>query len=347
MSQDRDYAIIIAFDGYNNDLEPLQGAINDAKNFYNWVIDDVNGGSVPEENVTTLWDEQGKFDDYATVNDTLRQVLGLDQLENREERRRRLYIFFAGHGITVNAPIGVRQSDTTAVLARECNPNMLEFGYHFAACIIWEALEKIRTYDEAFLIMDCCRDIDSTVRPNDFWGIDLKGSGDAPKIFTLFAAEVGHASRERPIDGKTQGLFTTSLINNLRYSHNSDGKVTFKSLSDGIYNDFPEERGQSPVLQSPSTQDDEIVICRPQEILLGSIKVNFGHYAGQRGTVLFHSGDNFEQEENLETITEEYTVTDLDYGLYTIAISLDASNRPVIRNTAITATERNPHVQFN
>lgn len=226
-----DYAIVVGisrYPGYDA-LSDLRGPENDVANFINW-LNCNEGGDVQEGKIKTVLSSQHQplvqRPVYQEVDDLIDQHLS--RARNQGGRAgRRLYLFFAGHGIApdINTPL---------LLAANARSDRL--GSHMPGRAYADFLTMWGIFDEVVLFMDCCQ----THMPRaPLRVLEWGDQADAPnpgKSFYGFATSVGDIAREMKMDnGKVQGVFTTALVEGL-----GQGKVSGSELEGYIFNRMAE-----------------------------------------------------------------------------------------------------------
>lgn len=225
-SQNRDFALVVGIDRYANSdfLEPLSGPKSDVERFLRWLTSP-EGGSVPETNVTPYMlvsDDQCSKPKWSDVVALFGNLCGLSQ--GSEARiGRRLYIFFAGHGVGPDL-------DDAALLTVEANDDLPVYieGRRYANIFRARAL-----FEQVILIMDCCRDFDGDLPAPMFpfkYRIDAGGAHKV-KWFYAYATGFGRAAREKTFGTEINGIFSHALIDGLEGAAvDGEGCITGSSL---------------------------------------------------------------------------------------------------------------------
>ena len=227
-----DYAIVVGIQHYNGDIPQLQGSNNDADLFRQWLIAP-DGGGLDPHNVTYLISAGAPGRPRGEeIENVILQFF--DHYNTTGARRgRRLYLYFAGHGVTpAQDPYGV---DCALVMGDAVRLALRSMPGRLAATRVRSAT----LFDEIVLFMDCCREVNGLVVSS--CGLpDLRGTSAArlPFIYGLAAAWALTASERllpHPFDSKEQplwqGVFTHSLLNGLRSAVNpTSQEVTSGSL---------------------------------------------------------------------------------------------------------------------
>jgi hypothetical protein len=238
-----DYAIVVGIETYPG-LSKADGAKNDAEAFQAWLVDPA-GGNVPKDQVTlVVTPAYGEpLPAVEEAEPTAMQVLLAAQAllkrgKNEGHVGRRLYLFFAGHGI---AP----REWETALLMANAEKGCMGSIYHWLGEYTAEHFRQTGYFDEILLFMDCCREIKPVEAPNMPWG-PVRGSGfPAVKRFYAFATRWSELAWSRPtVEGGAHGEFTTALLEGFKRAEepNSGGQITSASLKQYLLDRLPSLR---------------------------------------------------------------------------------------------------------
>jgi len=219
MANDRDYAIIIGINDYL-ELPKLSGPVNDAEKFKEWLLD-VDGGHVPEDNCNFI---EVTADLSKPILDDVEEAL-LSIIGDRTRQFRRLYFFFAGHGL------GVNFHDSALVLPKwQVNRSRYALSSHQ----YWSYTISSNFFEEVFFFLDCCRDRTQRARGNDLTLDNIKEGGKGVNGVVFYAAEFGNSAREQTklAPGElVQGFFSKALMEGLKGAAvDADGAITADSL---------------------------------------------------------------------------------------------------------------------
>lgn len=260
-----DFAVVVGVEKYDASIGSLQGSERDARSFYEWLIDP-KGGDVPKENITLIVSSKWPAGGMPTTDTVDEPFVGLRRKarDNGGRLGRRLYIFFAGHGIAPNG-----NPDEAAILMANAQPDV---PYHIPGRLYANALLVEGMVDEIVLFMDCCRDNYSRAEVRSLpWMLSPNSSAGKTKHFYGFATRWGQKSRERQIldgrvveqGGEFRGVFTTAVLEALQGRvRDASGAVTGELLVSHVHNRLPEllagefERPQF-------AHDAGIVFCAP------------------------------------------------------------------------------------
>jgi len=233
-----DHAIIVGIDHYAQGIASLSGAINDCKLFEEWLVTPGMGGLDPA-NVTKLLSsgpppsgeprhqqiENKLYDYYGLVRDQLWQG------------GRRLYLFFAGHGVTKRPPY----TDQRGLVMADSQADMLRgLDCGLPAKVMW----RTRTFKEVIMVMDCCAEVAQQIQMES----SLAQLGDLTVTDRAFihihAAPVGVTTVERimphPLRPNGEqplchGVLTNRLLLGLTTTRDANGQVTAKTLKEYLY----------------------------------------------------------------------------------------------------------------
>jgi hypothetical protein len=228
-----DYAIVVGIATYPF-LDSLSGPVNDAKDFRKWLVDPA-GGNVPRANVKTVFSSRRAPRPGAVPEPTVVPIdAACEDIIRRAEQSggrggRRLYLYFAGHGI---AP---KRNDALLMMA---NAAKRVPGHHIAGSRYAEWFRDSAFFDEVVMFMDCCQERYPrvTVRDPPFEA----NPGQRPsRHFYAYATEWSRATREGPFGGAgaVRGLFTLALLAGLRTAdRNERGQLTGAMLQAFVLN---------------------------------------------------------------------------------------------------------------
>ena len=226
---EHDHALVVGIDHYGHGIKELSGAINDCELFCRWLTTPGMGGLNPS-NVTyfrstapgdpirnQIEDRLGEFFDQAAAQGV---PLG-----------RRLYLFFAGHGLVPPPP----DKSGCALVMADARPNQLRGLLGFRAA---DAMRMTGLFEQVMLVMDCCAEVSG---PSEldcllpyYADTDLP-----PRPYThIQAAQLGASTAERELDDpldparprRWQGVLTHALLRGLTTAADHSGEVTASSL---------------------------------------------------------------------------------------------------------------------
>jgi hypothetical protein len=233
----QDWAVIVGIAHYpGRGLKPLLGPVADAEDFRTWLRDPNGGGLTDDARIKyTSSDDFPKAKTFprARPNQSDVQIL-FDEVRDEvaaspEGMGRRLWVYMSGHGCTA---LSLQSLDTVAlILANSEDPDPLR-GY--PAVLKADLWRRRPLFEEAVVILDCCRDIaTNAVAPLDEGAVALEGKHG--RLATFLATGWDSKAREIDfqIDGQTvrRGLFTKALLEVLRDAH---GRVDGWQLREAV-----------------------------------------------------------------------------------------------------------------
>jgi hypothetical protein len=282
MKHDEDWALVVGLQSYKG-LTDLKGPENDASDFHDWVTSDApSGGGVPKAQAKLILSSQfpGPFKKVSDARPTAEQITrffedlddtALDNKQANKGRRvgRRLYLYFAGHGI---APLAGDDDELEESALLMANATEGRFGRHVPGRRWLNWFHRAGYFRELVLLMDCCRDvyIRAPLHVPDLDKIINTRAMKSTKRFLAFATKWSSRSRERPIPvlgGKDRGVFTATLMKGLRgAASDASGNITAASLKSYLIRNYKEWLAPAdlaipdllpePEVEVPSNSDD-------------------------------------------------------------------------------------------
>jgi hypothetical protein len=197
------WAIVIGVDDYGDDRLRLNGAVDDAHRFGEWVGSDAGGG-VPAANLTLLADP--------TKDDIVTAISEVVSAVEKAATAERLYFYFSGHGLT--ARVGGR--DESALVTPGFSE--LHTDHSLAIRSLTEHFETTPLADQ-FFFLDACRDIPWEDREFEIgrWPLPRRRDPGAPPVqqFILYATSPGRRAEEVGFPDEAQGAFSGVLMDGL------------------------------------------------------------------------------------------------------------------------------------
>jgi hypothetical protein len=252
-----DYAIVVGIDDYNAGIPALQGCVNDALLFQEWLLDP-DGGGLDPANIHFI--QSSKPPNGRPPRDEIENLILTyydHQNTTGRSRGRRLYLYFAGHGVTPNPPL---DDDCGIVMANAVSQVLRSLPGRLTT----KRVQRASLFEETVLFMDCCRQVRGRVTAD----CDLPdGLGDptlATKLRFIygFAAQWAMTASEQmlphPVDPKKQhmwqGVFTHTLIRGLRSAIDpATNDVNSASLKQFVINAvqqlLPPDDNRRPLIQ--------------------------------------------------------------------------------------------------
>ena len=264
--QPKDFALVIGIDDYP-DFRPLNGAVNDAQKFADWLTDTEIGGGVPQENcrliLSTLDPLKPGMDDVTSNLSSL-----WDRISNTPaDQTRRFYFYFSGHGF------GFTSSDVGLCLA-PWSKTLRNFALH--AEKYRRLISESGRFNEIFFFLDCCRiRVRGVEAMGPFMGwIRPEVGAKEARHFTAYATQYLDAAFEAEIDqldgdpevSLDRGFFTTALLKALYGDEASEeGGVPLNALKKYLEKEVKSlankhNKNQVPVIQSDFIQENQVVL---------------------------------------------------------------------------------------
>ncbi|WP_262147131.1 caspase family protein [Chryseobacterium foetidum] len=336
-----DFAVVIGVSHYKG-LTKLQGPGDDAQKFYDWLTGETEG-SLPTENCHLIL---SKEDPLTPVQDGIDTAFAhiLEGFRSGGKEGRRLYFYFSGHGL------GIDWNETALVL-----PPWTDIlrNYALSSSGYLKTLIQCGYFKEVFFFLDCCRNRMVGVNGAQPLFANIKpAAGTAECVSYVFSAtEFDNKAFEAVIqpgngslldNNRTQGLFTTSLMNGLKGAAAENGKVTTTSLTNYLKLHLPElaksvQKIQIPRFHSESGGDDVTIIdgFKPKEI---SLIISF---KGDKRTVILEDSDlNIIREDNTENGKWTVSVKKSSYAIY------NKGEADLARSIRIDGTQNEVHYEF-
>jgi hypothetical protein len=222
MPNTRDYAVVVGVNHYKK-LQLLEGPINDATSFKKWLVDP-DGGDLPEKNCTLI--TSNGVDPFLPIQDTIDEALATIVEPRNPDGYRRLYFFFAGHGVGVKWDVNGLCMPKWSTLFR--NAALSSKGY-------LDLIVESNLFEEVYFFLDCCRDHRINANPlHPTLGWDRPGGGSC-KGLVLYATDFENAAYEGAVgNGGNQyirGYFSQALVEGLNGAAvNKEGNITVDQL---------------------------------------------------------------------------------------------------------------------
>jgi len=148
-----DFAVVIGIDGYAG-LRPLKAAKRDATRFSEWLIDP-GGGGLPPENVRLIRSNITPGEPFSArpILQDIEEALWSIGVQQYTRLGRRLYFYFAGHGV------GPAFNEVAMLLATAAMGRLTNIGLTQVQRFFHDAA----VFDEVVYILDCCREEQSAI----------------------------------------------------------------------------------------------------------------------------------------------------------------------------------------
>lgn len=256
-----DWALCVGIGNYGSSsrLDPLPGALNDAKAMYDWIVDP-QGGNVPEANAKLILSPEPQVDDFPSpaadavgsfLRARYRDAEASRQSGNGFTAGRRLWLYFSGHGIGFPD-----DGEDTGLLTADAVPPLRDFP-HIAGKAWAEAFRITKAFDEVVLFMDCCR-LETNRTALTKPAVQVFKATPPGKLLAAFAVSASKAAFEADsaIHGVPRGKFTVALEELLKNRSNS--AVMARDFLDQLALQVPD---CDPLPMSPHT-DFEFLTAR-------------------------------------------------------------------------------------
>lgn len=234
----RTLAIVAAADAYpsGTGLDPLHGAIKDAKAFVSW-LKSPSGGSLPSSSIKVFVSDPN-FEDAKPsranvtryLKDVVNELRDHRDATGEETPIERLYLYLIGHGEQASSTSGNLFVDA-AWLGAGFDKNNLDD--HLSGAAMAEELKKTGFFKEIVVMMDCCR-TKGTLRSVDAFKLQSEnGPADLPGFIVMFACEPEQAAYEQKIPGGVEhhGVFSLALNEGLNHKRVA-GRLRIPELLD-------------------------------------------------------------------------------------------------------------------
>ncbi len=203
-----DYALVVGIDHYPG-FRDLIGAIADAKDFDQWLIDSNTGGGLPEENRRIILSEP---DSRRPIQNDIDDALESLIVAIGSNHVRRFYLYFSGHGLS-SSRMG---ADLCLAVWSSLRRNAAIDSQAY-----YELLAGTGSFDEIVCFLDCCRvrianthgQISTLGRPKPD---QLTGN---ERRMVAYSTEYQNAAYEALTDtdeADVRGYFTKALMEALR-----------------------------------------------------------------------------------------------------------------------------------
>lgn len=226
---DRDHAIVVGIDHYGHGIKALTGAINDCDLFCRWLTKPGMGGLNPD-NVTYFRSTAPGDPVRGQIEDRLGDFFE-EANAHGLPRGRRLYLFFAGHGLVPPPP----DRSGCALVMSDARPGQLRGLLGFTAA---DAMRMTGLFEEVMLVMDCCSEVSGPAELLCYLPYYADPGLPARPYTHIQAAQWGSTTAEReledPLDPtepkRWQGVLTHALLRGLTTAADHSGSVTAASL---------------------------------------------------------------------------------------------------------------------
>jgi hypothetical protein len=225
-----DYAIVVGINHYLAGIKALKGPINDCELFCRWLVEPSMGGLNPAHVSQFVSAGPPPEPMRNQIEDLLADFFECANQGGWDGRR--LYLFFAGHGLTKPPP---NQRDCGLVMA-DARPILLRGLLGEVAA---NGMRLTGLFKEVMLVMDCCAEVSGPAELLCY----LPNYGDATlrdvrPYLHIHAAAWNATTAERelpdPLDpqkpAKWQGVLTNTLLRALTTASDAAGEITSASV---------------------------------------------------------------------------------------------------------------------
>ena len=290
MPNSEDYAIVVGINNYP-DLRSLSAAERDATRFAEW-LHAPDGGDLPIENIHQILSS-----DYKEPSSPFRaQPLQIDidevyaklGVDSKTRVGRRLYFYFAGHGL---AP----SFDDVALLM--ANAARTRLSSNIGLRKYRSFLHDAAPFDEVIIFLDCCRDFEDRAEPQGPMFTNRLNQDRAPlvKDFLMLAAGYGRKAFEPQAgdSGDRRGLLTEAILKGLKEDEGIDGQITAASLAAYVKRCVPELAKAAGLKQAPEIPviTSEIVFTKVREAEIAEVGVTIEAAPGLEGELVLKNGE--------------------------------------------------------
>jgi hypothetical protein len=333
----KDYAFIIGIDDYIPEREggpkQLDAAKRDAREFEEWFLKE-SEGDPKNKFCKSVYSKRERITPiHCEVEEKLDELL--DEARKDPDQNRRLYFYFAGHGL------GIGQDPTNNALcmadwsARKPNRAISSREYH-------DLFLNFGLFRQVVILLDCCRDIKmriKTIPPGDFPAV---GSGPhQAEVFIGYAAKSNNPAYEITIvDGEKRGVFTYVLLNGLRGGAADDkGNIASCSLKKYLIKYVPEFANEKQYAQIPDINDgltdpDSIFATLPA---VPSVDCIISFKQKRTGPVMLVDKQGKIIHDNVEAFEKEFTIH-LKKGIYLL--------KDIMNNDEVSIDVEGPRFSF-
>lgn len=245
-----DYALVIGINNYTppkkSGLRALKGAINDANYFEAWLTSP-EGGNLSPENCHKITSTISPLTPLQEEVDSKIEEM-IAQIKASGGKARRLYFYFAGHGLGSMDDI----EDIALCLAKwsELRRNMALSSQKYK-----ESIRQFGYFEEIFLFADCCRNTKINVKPLQptFAPFEPSPLSGSTRLFIGYATQYQDQSFEAETgNSEMRGVFTRVLIEALKgAAADENGVITADGLRDYLYLHTPIEAQKEGYKQKP------------------------------------------------------------------------------------------------
>lgn len=339
----QNYALLIGINNYTppqkSGLRPLKGAINDANYVEEWLTAE-DGGNLPPENCFIITSTpEPLLPLQEEIDSKIEEMIG--QVKTQGGKARRLYFYFAGHGLGSMDNI----QDIALCLAKwsELRRNMA-----LSSELYKEVLRQFGYFEEIFLFADCCRNTKINVKPLQptFAPFQPSPSSGDTRLFIGYATQYQDQSFEAETgNSEMRGVFTRVLLEALRgAAADENGVITADGLRDYLSLHTPLEAQKEGYKQKPeithsfTSDSPPVLTVIPQENDAIQCHITFDTY---RNSMIEFIGNNGVIETFNAADTKNVTVNLID-KLYLLRDTSNSDSLPIY----VSSLNTDLHVSF-
>lgn len=249
-----DFGIVIGINDYPDSRYNLKSPRSDAEAVYQWLVCEKGGGLDPL-NCITLFERDNNTEVRAGLEEIESSLLAArdfaKKLKAVGQSARRLYFYFSGHGLSIQAEEvlmchalwSMQDRPNANVSSDQLDRNFINPCTEFNEVVVW---------------LDCCRNRQVTTKPG---GISLGcGSGrstaNSQRAMIAFATLDGSYAWEALNENDENSVFTQALLAGLKYARNDNKQVTWRSLQNYLEEYVPliaseRSKSQTPQIKFP------------------------------------------------------------------------------------------------
>jgi hypothetical protein len=258
MSNVEDYAIVVGINRYPG-IRNLAGAEKDASQFAKW-LGDPQGGDLLPQNIRLIlssnFEQPAKTFAAQPVQRDIDAILDEFGINEKDRVGRRLYFFFAGHGLAPSF------DDVVLLMAnasrRALNSNVGVRNYR-------KFLRDAASFDEVILILDCCREFEDRAEPTipPFTARLAQDRAAKVKDVCVMAAGYGKKAFEPKLveNEDRRGLLSQALMEALqehKASVTAQNEITAVTLVNYLVDRVPELAKAATLEQKPEISPNPV-----------------------------------------------------------------------------------------
>jgi hypothetical protein len=270
MVNEQDYAIVIGIKDYQQ-LKPLNGPVQDAVDFENWLLNP-KGGNLPNHKTDNKVLQHAFFIESAPNSEVPLQsdidnCLGKIIANGKNTGYRRFYFFFAGHGF------GINWRENALILPAWSS---LFINRALSSLEYLDVVVNSGLFAEVFFFLDCCRDRKLGVRgqhPTIGWPKPGDGVPNC-ESFVAYGAKFNNPAHEAANPAASNevvnGFFSKALLMGLNGGAvNVKGEITVNSLKSFLKSKVEELTNAVNINQSVQFEDR----FNPDSVVVSGLKV--------------------------------------------------------------------------